>query len=654
MNGFFLAGAWLATYWIHATIVSLAALAFARWVGIRRCELRDAAWKAALVGGFFTASLHFALPGIGWGSIVILPESAIRWPQAGSERVDHSLPNSGVIQASSSRPVEPSQVTAPGLLETVTWPSLHDTSRFACITLTIAFAAGALIGLLRVGFANRFLWRLNARARPCEQADRLATLNQLRSRLGIRPAVDLLVSEEIAGPLATGIWRPRVIIPAVALDGRLDALQLESLLAHELAHHARRDPLWAVIGHLIVHAFWFQPLAHIVRRNMRIDAELLADAHACRTLGGGLELARCLATMAEWLVPRIDARLEIGGVHLFARRASLKQRVESLLTGGVHLAPQTLFRRLLVRSASVAILALLIAAGPSVITENPNPPTSGESEVNRTLAALTLAATLAAPAIAEEPKASGQETRETAAEPKVPTSVHGFSGEIVGTIVSKDTEGASLVIKVQQVTNVWKNSKAQKPRDLVGRTVPVEKFFGRFLDVLLVVKAGDTVMLEAKHVRGDQLQFLGEVFKKVEPVSSPKKPKVDGPDRPAKPATDNPADESKAAASTEQDQGKFPAGLQGFRGILLGKVVKTDAEKGVLIFQAESVKRTWPQNKATNPASSKGKDITVNGIAGKWLDVLLVLKPGDRVEVEAFHNRGEALDFVQEWLKKVD
>ncbi len=44
----------------------------------------------------------------------------------------------------------------------------------------------------------------------------------------------------------------------------------------------------------------------------------------------------------------------------------------------------------------------------------------------------------------------------------------------------------------------------------------------------------------------------------------------------------------------------------------------------------------------------------MRGIAGKWLDVLIGLNKGDRIEVEAFQNEGPVFDFVQEWLKKAD
>ena len=41
-------------------------------------------------------------------------------------------------------------------------------------------------------------------------------------------------------------------------------------------------------------------------------------------------------------------------------------------------------------------------------------------------------------------------------------------------------------------------------------------------------------------------------------------------------------------------------------------------------------------------------------LEGKFLDVLLTIKKGERLEVEAFHNGDAHLDFVKEWLKKIE
>lgn len=205
----------------------------------------------------------------------------------------------------------------------------------------------------------------------------------------------------------------------------------------------------------------------------------------------------------------------------------------------------------------------------------------------------------------------------------VPEELRGFSGLLRGELVSSDVEKGMLVLRVEEVRKVWKPSTAKRPASAVGRTLEVDGIAGKWLDVLLLMKPGDTIELEAYHKTGRNLSFLGEWLKKVSP-------------------------EEKKAASA------IPAGFRGFRGIFSGKLVSKDVEKGTLVVKLEEVKRTWRQNKAESPESAKGHAFTVKGVSGKWLDVLLVLDVGDRIEIEAFENGAAHLDFVGEWLKKAE
>ncbi|MCI0685489.1 MAG: RNA polymerase sigma factor [Gemmataceae bacterium] len=95
---------------------------------------------------------------------------------------------------------------------------------------------------------------------------------------------------------------------------------------------------------------------------------------------------------------------------------------------------------------------------------------------------------------------------------KVPPACHGFSGSLVGKLVGKDHEKGWLVMEVRHVKNVWRGNKAKDPESCLGKTVKIEKVFGKFLDVLLALKDGDGVHVETKHVSGDNFQFLGEVL----------------------------------------------------------------------------------------------------------------------------------------------
>ena len=45
--------------------------------------------------------------------------------------------------------------------------------------------------------------------------------------------------------------------------------------------------------------------------------------------------------------------------------------------------------------------------------------------------------------------------------------------------------------------------------------------------------------------------------------------------------------------------------------------------------------------------------MAVDGVFGKFLDVLITCKPGDRIQIEAKHERGNRLRFPGEGLIKV-
>jgi hypothetical protein len=349
--------------------------------------------------------------------------------------------------------------------------------------------------------------------------------------------------------------------------------------------------------------------------------------------------------LGEWL---IDSRRRVAfapgsaGVGMASYRSSLGRRIEAILAADDR--PSRL-RFVWPALLAVALIVLPLAAprATATVQQLPSPveQNSGDETVIKSLTTAAVLVALAAPAVVEE--SAAQEEKQIKIE-AVPQTMHGFSGQIVGKLMSKDVEKGAIVLHVQRVQRVWKNNKAERPKDCEGKTVALDGLFGKFLDVLYTVQPGDTVQIEAKHTSGDNLKFLGEQFMKVAPIA----------DEPKEQPDKEPETAEETSSAGDGQDGAFPEGLKGFRGILVGTVVSTDVEKGVLVFKGESVQRTWPKNAAKNPASAKGKTLTVEGIAGKWLDTLLSFKPGDRIEVEAFHNGGEKLDFVQEWLKKAE
>jgi D-alanyl-D-alanine endopeptidase (penicillin-binding protein 7) len=110
-----------------------------------------------------------------------------------------------------------------------------------------------------------------------------------------------LVSNEIAVPITTGVWRPAILVPAALVES-LSPAELRDVLAHEEQHVRNRDVLVGMLQSLVVAVWWFHPLAHRLAgegRALREDAcddALIAGgacdrAHYARTLLSAATLA---------------------------------------------------------------------------------------------------------------------------------------------------------------------------------------------------------------------------------------------------------------------------------------------------------------------------------------------------------------------------
>lgn len=88
---------------------------------------------------------------------------------------------------------------------------------------------------------------------------------------------DVVASDAVAGPMATGLIHPIILVPADFAE-RFTADQQRLALLHEQLHHRRGD-LWASAAALILTALlWFNPFAHIALAAFRRDMEAACDA----------------------------------------------------------------------------------------------------------------------------------------------------------------------------------------------------------------------------------------------------------------------------------------------------------------------------------------------------------------------------------------
>lgn len=207
---------------------------------------------------------------------------------------------------------------------------------------------------------------------------------------------------------------------------------------------------------------------------------------------------------------------------------------------------------------------------------------------------------LSAPVLADDKKP--QELKST--QDPLPKGMRKFNGMLLGRLAAKDVEKGTFVVQVDAVPRVWRNSQAEDPQSVVNKTVEVSGVFGKFLDVLVVTRKGDTLEFECKH-DGDGLTFPGEMLRKVAPYDP-------------------------------EDFPELPEAFRGFQGSLVADIKKKDAETMEMIVEVQNIKQTWDGNRAKEPKSIEGKPMM---LAGFWTrkEAYHKLKVGDRIEAGMKH-----------------
>ena len=189
----------------------------------------------------------------------------------------------------------------------------------------------------------------------------LKLLDELCQQLGVRRRIELLTSERFTEPVAFGLWHWKIVLPA-NLDSRLSEAELNSLLAHEIAHLARGDVSWLHVGRLLTSVLAWQPLNFLARRQWQLQAEFASDDWAISRSVDPVSLARCLTVLAEW---RSERRLGAVALPAGGNRSHITDRVERLLAPRSTDVWSTGRRRTLLALVFLLATGSLAVAGPS-------------------------------------------------------------------------------------------------------------------------------------------------------------------------------------------------------------------------------------------------------------------------------------------------
>jgi multidrug efflux system membrane fusion protein len=303
-----------------------------------------------------------------WGQVPrqAAPEPAVplatNRPAAVSEPT--SIPHVGPVVLAPTADVPPRHgeergASAPARAPAVatTWPWR---AAVACIWLT-----GAVVCWSVVWLATARMRRLVLSAHPNspELAQRLA---DLAGRIGLRRSPAAWIVPSRIPPM---LWvpffgRPRLVLPE-ELWGRLDPMQQDAILTHELAHLRRRDHWVRRLEAAVLGLYWWDPVAWWARREVERAEEECCDARVVELLPWAVgAYAEALVATAVYLSgARRPLPLGASGV---GRLDPIKRRLQMILFEASS-APAA-------RKAPRAVLVLGLLALPflpAVVSGNP-------------------------------------------------------------------------------------------------------------------------------------------------------------------------------------------------------------------------------------------------------------------------------------------
>jgi beta-lactamase regulating signal transducer with metallopeptidase domain len=364
--------AWLGTYLLHSTVMLGGAWLLTVHGASMPNAWKELLWRMALLAPIVTVTLQGAInPPTSYSAFTFSRDAATssnlqnssrvanRESAGAPARVQDDATNAWTLGETALAPLHAAVDAPPDTRDEAASSLRHHarSGRSSYLLIVGSVIAGGIVLML---IRARQVQRLLKDRRPVDDAVLRGVFDAMRLRSRATRRVRLTCSASINSPVAVGVLRPEICLPLRALSD-LDGRQLRALLAHELAHHAGRDPLWLWIYQHIALLLPMQPLNRLARHRLRELAELRCDDRAAAEVGCRLTVARCLADVAAWLVPPIPTALAQTVPGMAQRPSMLRTRINRLLD------ERAAQGRGVGRLTAMIVLMLVIVAGTPLL-----------------------------------------------------------------------------------------------------------------------------------------------------------------------------------------------------------------------------------------------------------------------------------------------
>lgn len=149
-------------------------------------------------------------------------------------------------------------------------PAILQTASVIWLTGIVLLSIFLLI--TNYNFRRKILGAINS-----DDEKTLALVQTLKADLSIKREIRVVINDRIKSPCITGIIKPSIYIPEYILNIS-NSNQISHIFLHELVHFKRKDVLYNLLSIIALLIHWYNPLAWIAVKKMRIYRECTCDA----------------------------------------------------------------------------------------------------------------------------------------------------------------------------------------------------------------------------------------------------------------------------------------------------------------------------------------------------------------------------------------
>ena len=186
----------------------------------------------------------------------------------------------------------------------------------------------AALGLLirKITIYQGFIRYIKAGLTPVSDIQRLDELSIVAERLGIKKPIELCVNPLVSSPLLIGFFHPCIVLPNADIPEK----DFRYIVLHELTHYKRRDMFYKWLVQITVCLHWFNPLVHLMSREITKACEFSCDEAVLAKMGSG-NAQDYGKTLLDAMAAVGRYKENLGAVTLSENKQLLKERINAIM-----------------------------------------------------------------------------------------------------------------------------------------------------------------------------------------------------------------------------------------------------------------------------------------------------------------------------------